>query len=543
MSKHKNTFDILPPHKTLELDPAVIQAVWRCMLGGNDHWVTYRCKDRTNPHSGVNDQKWSTGHIDKRGVDRRRHAGVPYNFTAEAVDRKRLCFAFWGLNGVRHKQMCTYACSDFEPLKPARKTKKPQPVQLTEVGSRIHPKPTLKHRIRVYRQALNCYNDTVGLFFNDDRILAAYLVESSPDHYHAGIIFSRPLPRREHDEILAQINRPDMYLPDLDKDSRRAKEGFGDAFRAPLTWKHGYQARIIQWYCKDTEALVRIGESLKPPGLGQKPHRKSTYDRTIKDPSNPAVVLAWAIAHYPITPTTRDATQASLILALLHRKIDVDIIRQIGPLWLQHSNNQATEPNTQLQNFKTDQTTAEKAFNYCLNYTLKNPRLQIGTRPTTDPTTTIGSYQLTAGQLNLVKQVLQMGKRKGGEGSTCHPLHEGDDNTTLLDAFPVSLRSSAYFIESLFVQLEINRLKGENGLRCTHQQLIDIIKQRHGLEIDPRQFQRVKMRFCSLPREGRPYHHASKIELLVETLKGTKGLPSEYELAPLLADVLIQMLG
>ena len=123
------------------------------------------------------------------------------------------------------------------------------------------------------------------------------------------------------------------------------------------------------------------------------------------------------------------------------------------------------------------------------------------------------------------------------------PLHEGDDNTTLLDAFPVSLRSSAYFIESLFVQLEINRLKGENGFRCTHQQLIHIIKQRHGLELDPRQFQRVKMRFCCYPREGRPYHHASKIELLVETLKGTKGLPSEYELAPLLADVLIQMLG
>ena len=87
-------------------------------------------------------------------------------------------------------------------------------------------------------------------------------------------------------------------------------------------------------------------------------------------------MLAWAIARYPITPTTRDATQASLILALLHRKIDPDIIRQIGPLWLQHSNNQATEPDTQLQNFKTAQTTAEKAFNYCLNYTLKNPRLQ-----------------------------------------------------------------------------------------------------------------------------------------------------------------------
>jgi len=50
MSEHKNTFDILPPHKTLELDPAVIQAVWRCMLGGNDHWVTYRCKRLLKNH-------------------------------------------------------------------------------------------------------------------------------------------------------------------------------------------------------------------------------------------------------------------------------------------------------------------------------------------------------------------------------------------------------------------------------------------------------------------------------------------------------------
>jgi hypothetical protein len=42
---------------------------------------------------------------------------------------------------------------------------------------------------------------------------------------------------------------------------------------------------------------------------------------------------------------------------------------------------------------------------------------------------------------------------------------------------------------------------------------------------------RLKMRFCSLAREGRSYHHATKVELLVETQKGTPGLPSEYELA------------
>ena len=143
----------------LSLDPIVIQAIWRCMLGGNNHWVTYRCSDKTNKHSGINDQKWSTGHKDHKGVDRRRYAGAPYNFTVDEVDQKRLCFAFWSMNGAQHKQMCTYACSDFEPLKPARKTKKPQRVALTDAGSRIHPNPTPKHRHRVFQQAYNCYND------------------------------------------------------------------------------------------------------------------------------------------------------------------------------------------------------------------------------------------------------------------------------------------------------------------------------------------------------------------------------------------------
>ena len=326
-----------------------------------------------------------------------------------------------------------------------------------------------------------------------------------------------------------------MYLPDLDKDSRRAKAGFGDAFRAPLTWKHGVQARFIAWHCKDPVALVRIGESQLPPGLGA--YRKHTYNTGITDPSDPAVVLAWAIEHYPITPTTRDAVQASLILALLNRKIEIDIIRVVGPQWLAHFNNQASEPDRALWNFKTSQMTAEKGFEYCLNYTLKNPKIRVSQDPPVDHTQTTTNYRLSQPQFNLLKQILQTTKPTG-TGINCHPLHEGDDNRSLMDTFPVSLRQSAYFIESIIVQREINRLKGEAGLRCTHAQLIEIIRLRHGLVIDPRQFQRVKMRFCSMPREGRSYHPATQVELLVETLKGTKGLPSEYELATLLADVL-----
>jgi hypothetical protein len=119
-------------------------------------------------------------------------------------------------------------------------------------------------------------------------------------------------------------------------------------------------------------------------------------------------------------------------------------------------------------------------------------------------------------------------------------LQEGDDSSVCKKkngnsqwASEVPLSQDAYFIEAIFVQLEINRLKDglENRLRCTHQQLLEIIRRRHNTAICPRQFQRVKLRFCSLAREGRSYHHATKVELLVETQKGTPGLPSEYELA------------
>jgi hypothetical protein len=523
---------VLPPkHTYRRLDPEVIQAVWRCMLGGNDHWVSYWSSDAK--HSGLNDQQAALGRITKSGKDYRYRAGEPYDFTVEAVDAQKRGFGTWTRNGDATNPLSSYACWDFEPLKQPtkRKPKKPSPDgELTPAGSRINQHPTTRQKHRVYREAEACYNDAANLFLNDERILAGYLVESSPDHYHVGIIFSRSLPKDEHDQIVATINL--NRFKNLDKDSSRAKRGIGTQFRAPFCWKHGVRSQCIKWYCRDTQQLIDRGSALRPPGLGQKPHRKSTYDTTIKDPTNPDTILAWAIEHYPIAPRTRHNQQRSLILSLLNRKIDPEIIRQIGPLWLAHFNNQADQPDTDHQNFRTDQAAAEALFNDRVVRTLKDPDLQLGSKSTYDYAEIINNYQLNPQQLDTIQQILQ----PQNQNQLSSPLRNGDD--TSFWNLPVALQHSAYFIEAVIVQRKINRLKAEDGLRCTHQQLIDIIKQRQGVEIDPRQFQRVKMRFCSMPREGRSYHHASKIELLVETLKGTPGLPSEYEITPPLVAVL-----
>ena len=135
---------VLPPkHTYRRLDPEVIQAVWRCMLGGNDHWVSYWSSDAK--HSGLNDKQAALGRITKSGKDYRYRAGEPYDFTVAAVDAQRIGFGTWTRNGDATNPLYAYACWDFEPLKQPtqRPTKKPSPdVELTPAGSRINQHPT-----------------------------------------------------------------------------------------------------------------------------------------------------------------------------------------------------------------------------------------------------------------------------------------------------------------------------------------------------------------------------------------------------------------
>jgi hypothetical protein len=514
------------------------------MLGGANHWVSYWSSDPA--HSGLNDQQAALGRITKSGKDYRHRAGEPYDFTVELVDTKNLAFGTWTRNGDIKDPLYSYAAWDFEPLlppqrraKPHRPAATPKPgqtgaiVPLTPAGSRIAENPTIKHRARVYREAANCYDTLYHL--HDPRILAIYLVESSPNHYHVAVLFTHHLTQSDHDAIVATVRANTDPFKNLDKDSSRAKRGIGTQFRAPFTWKHRIKARCIRWYCDNEAQLINRGESLRPPGLRARLGCKPAFDSTIKDPTDKDILLAWAIQHYPIKPHTRNQIQASLILSLLDRKIDVDTIRHIGPLWLQHFNNQEQIADPDLQNFKTDQAEAEARFHACIDYTLKNADLTLGSKPTYDYPTLIDQYQTTPAQFDLIKRILQ--SRTELSSSSCH---EEEDNLNP-EAVPLSngrgeVSQDFCFIEAVLVQLAINRLKGvpKDRLRCTHQQLIEIIRRRHNMEIDPRQLQRVKRRFCSLAHADGSRHPASRVELLVEIVKGTPGIESVYAVSDII---------
>jgi hypothetical protein len=188
-----------------------------------------------------------------------------------------------------------------------------------------------------------------------------------------------------------------------------------------------------------------------------------------------------------------------------------------------------------------------KRFNHCVTRTGKNPNFTTGAKPTHDYDTLATKYQLTPDQLTFIAQTVGWGEGKTGDGEQQYqtllsPTRVGDNNCVIttgpLASLPPRVHQNAAFLDALMVQREVNRLKGEAGLRFTHAQILEIIRVRHEIEIHPVQFQRVKKRFCSMPRDGLPYHHASVVGLIVETLKGTKGLPSEYTVSPILDAVL-----
>ena len=77
-----------------------------------------------------------------------------------------------------------------------------------------------------------CYGEISAHYLTDNRVLAIYLAESSPSHYHVGILFSRSLPQAEHNQIVAHINRGNRFK-NLDKDSSKCKNGKGTQFPRP----------------------------------------------------------------------------------------------------------------------------------------------------------------------------------------------------------------------------------------------------------------------------------------------------------------------
>ncbi len=95
-----------------------------------------------------------------------------------------------------------------------------------------------------------------------------------------------------------------------------------------------------------------------------------------------------------------------------------------------------------------------------------------------------------------------------------------------------TLRERA-FVEAVVVHCLHKLLQTEEGVvKATNDQLRGIMRARHGLEMDDRQFGRLKQKFITRP--GKP---AGRFELMRETAQGKRtahgGIPSEYELTGL----------
>jgi hypothetical protein len=97
------------------------------------------------------------------------------------------------------------------------------------------------------------------------------------------------------------------------------------------------------------------------------------------------------------------------------------------------------------------------------------------------------------------------------------------------------------FVEALLLHCRQKWQESPGGpIRMTHDQAKEIIRVRHGIDLDPQQFQRLKRKFVtSLPAEvGKVVRPAERFELLREVKKGYLGVPSESEVTGLLPVVL-----
>jgi len=98
-----------------------------------------------------------------------------------------------------------------------------------------------------------------------------------------------------------------------------------------------------------------------------------------------------------------------------------------------------------------------------------------------------------------------------------------------------------YFVEALLLHCRQKwRESPAEPVKMTHNQIMEIVESRHGVKLDPTQFNRLKRKYVtSLPEKpGGMARAASRFELLRELVKGHIGVPSEYEMTGLQAPVI-----
>jgi hypothetical protein len=315
--------------KPRHVPPKTRQAAYRLALNGNSHWVRYFTSQ--GKPAGTNDGQCSEGHVDRSGKDRTRNAGKPYWYTTEQIDRDRRGFGFWSRSEAGTYR---FICHDIEVRAPRPDGK----CRKVENPGRAQRWLSLQHALRVY-------HTWKAMAKRNSKIVAVLLIETSgPGFYHIWALFAEPLTQAQHDKLLARhrrlasigkATRRGAWLPEFqDKATGRAKQGKGDQFRAPWCWKKGQQSEAIRVFIPDEELLHRLGEEAKPKVFQLRATTNRPTLATTFRPDDVKYLTEWAVNRYPVHRGRRNDIQARLILSLLNRGVQPEVIKLVGTEWL-----------------------------------------------------------------------------------------------------------------------------------------------------------------------------------------------------------------
>lgn len=197
--------------------------------------------------------------------------------------------------------------------------------------------------------------------------------------------------------------------------------------------------------------------------------------------------------------------------SLLGRGFDPRLTLRIVTNWWEHFYGEGT--------IGTPPTEAEAAVGATINSTMRNPKFKQAKGM---------DHRARCKQIKLDDHQTRMIEH-GGIVSDGLSLLSPTSNRVTHGNMLCKTSNERAFVEALVVyftyKLQVAR---EAVLKATRDQLNWIIKDRHDIDLDNRQFERLKSRFIT--RTGKP---ANRYELAVQTLKGRQGVPSEFELTGL----------
>jgi hypothetical protein len=515
--------------KPIGVDPAIKRALWRLALNGNPHWVRYYSGKDKPP--GTNDGQCSEGHVDSSGKDRTQSAGKPYWYTPRQVDRDRRGFGFWSRSEAGAYR---FACHDIEVRAPGPDGK----YRKVERPARWQRWLCLQHALRVYYAWR-------AMARRNSRIVAVLLIETSgPGNYHVWALFAEPLTRAEHDKLLARhrrlastgkATRRGGWLPEFqDKDTGRAKQGKGDQFRAPWSWKKGGRSEALRVFIPDRERLIRLGEEAKPSAL-QSTARQPTPATSFR-PGDVQYLTEWAVNRYPIRRGGRNDIQARLILSLLNRGVQLEVIKLVGAEWLARF-----KPSPDSKDFyDLDLGPAITRFDRCVDRTVGRQADGSLGEGECDP----DEYLRRARSVRLSPlQKRFLRNPHACPGVLSSPENWGKDKTPRKMRFT---RVERLVLESLLVMCRVELDKGDRqAVKFTLEQLIEVLRVRRKKPTFTIQDLSSDYLPRFVTRRDAKKPAASVLELLVRIEKGQAATarPSVYELTPLMWSLLDQTLG